>query len=222
MKVFNLEKELFLKLKYCPQCTEIMELTMNGDKICCICDLKFEKIIEMTPTNLEVPEDMESGKITIDENCETEYHLKNEEKQIHDNISVNEKGGMKQHKGKLRYELLKPLYKVLDEIVGVLTYGSTKYSDHNWQKVAKEYYEGAAGRHVSKYNQGKRIDVGESERHHLSCAIVDYMFVLWHDMKEHEENKHEGSNYTRNCDCNCDGSCGGTCICCNGCCGRED
>jgi hypothetical protein len=98
-------------------------------------------------------------------------------------ITTNEKGGMKAHTGKLRYGLLKYLYGVVDLIVGVLTFGAQKYDDHNWRDVGKEYYIDAGGRHVSKWMQGERNDK-DSGIHHLAHAITNYMFVLWHELKE--------------------------------------
>lgn len=95
--------------------------------------------------------------------------------------SVNENGGVKDNKGKLRYEILD--YEVMDEVVGQLTFGANKYPDpYNWKLVDPEEYIGAAGRHLSKFRQGEIFDK-DSGKHHLAAVIVNYMFALWHDLQ---------------------------------------
>lgn len=102
--------------------------------------------------------------------------------------------GRKFDDGKPRYSLLPP--KALKEIVKVLTYGSTKYADFNWQKVPNAYdrYFSAANRHMWEWKEGKVLD-SENNLHHLAAAITNLMFIL--DMELNKEKESEISRTIR-------------------------
>lgn len=93
--------------------------------------------------------------------------------------------GRKFDGGKLRYDLVPVL--AYEEITKVLTAGSLKYDDNNWQKVPKgrQRYLAAALRHIQDYRKGNVIDDGEggTGTHTLANAITDLMFILEKDLQ---------------------------------------
>ena len=72
---------------------------------------------------------------------------------------------------------------ILDRLVDVLTFGATKYTPNNWQKVSRERYESAVMRHWSLYIQGEKVDqeTGISHLAHMMCSL---MFLEWFDNHE--------------------------------------
>lgn len=93
--------------------------------------------------------------------------------------------GRKFDGGKLRYDLVPVL--AYEEVTKVLTAGSLKYDDNNWQKVPKgrQRYLAAALRHIQDYRKGNVIDDGEggTGTHTLANAITDLMFILEKDLQ---------------------------------------
>ena len=76
---------------------------------------------------------------------------------------------------KIRYELLDPL--LLEGIAKVLTFGSKKYSDHNWIKCNSVMrYFGAIMRHLWAWARGEDLDP-ETNIHHLYHAGCCLMFM---------------------------------------------
>ena len=98
-------------------------------------------------------------------------------------MSVDNNLGRKFDTGKLRWDLIP--YGTLTQVVKVLTFGSLKYDDNNWQKVdnPRNRYYAAMMRHIDVWWHGERIDP-ESDIHHLAHAICCAMFLLWGDNNE--------------------------------------
>lgn len=91
--------------------------------------------------------------------------------------------GKKFDQGKPRVDLLpsEPLF----ELAKVLTFGATKYGEHNWrQGMAWSRVYAAAQRHMMKWNSGETYD-DETGLNHLSHACVNLLFLLYYS--EHFE-----------------------------------
>lgn len=93
----------------------------------------------------------------------------------------SEPAGVKYDSGKPRPSLLPagPLMQVAE----VLTFGSQKYADDNWQQVPgaggpRGRYADALLRHVLAWLGGERNDP-ESGLHHLAHAGCCVLFLLW-------------------------------------------
>ena len=86
---------------------------------------------------------------------------------------------------KLRWDLL-PIEEV-EEIVQILSYGSEKYADNNWQLVenGKERYYAAMMRHLVSWRKGKQRD-DESNLNHLAHAACNLLFLMWLDNHREE------------------------------------
>ncbi len=81
--------------------------------------------------------------------------------------------GTKHDQNKLRYDLLPP--EALEEIVKVLTFGTDKYKDRNWEKgIDSGRVFAALMRHLWAWWMGKRKDKesGLSHLSHAGCCIV--------------------------------------------------
>lgn len=89
--------------------------------------------------------------------------------------------GKKYDSGKARYDLIPPV--VLDQLAQVLTYGSQKYGDNNWQNVTpfNDRYYAAAMRHLQADRAGEVHDP-ESGLPHLTHALASVAFLLWHQL----------------------------------------
>ena len=91
--------------------------------------------------------------------------------------------GIKHDQGKLRWDLL-PVEPV-EELVKVVTYGATKYSEQGWKDVepyADRYYA-ACLRHLMAWRKGEKYDK-ESGLSHLAHAMCCIVFILWKDCAE--------------------------------------
>lgn len=89
---------------------------------------------------------------------------------------MSDQGGVKHDNGKLRYDLIPP--EALEEVVKVLTYGSKKYGDRNWEKGIKfSRNVAAAKRHEAAFLKGQLRDE-ETLTVHLANTIVNYLMVL--------------------------------------------
>lgn len=89
--------------------------------------------------------------------------------------------GMKFDTGKLRYDLLDPMFE--KSVVEVLTYGANKYGPNNWQAVDSERYYAAFKRHFNAWRTGELNDE-ESGLHHLSHAACNLYFLYWKEQNE--------------------------------------
>ncbi len=80
--------------------------------------------------------------------------------------------GTKNDQGKLRYDLLAP--EALEGLVGVLTYGATKYAPRNWERgISYSRVFAAAMRHLWAWFRGNECDpeTGLSHLDHAACCI---------------------------------------------------
>lgn len=95
---------------------------------------------------------------------------------------TTETKGTKHDSDKVRYSLLPK--GVLEKVLNVLEFGTTKYAVENWKEVpnARTRYYDAAMRHIQAwyYGETKDPETGES---HLAHAICCLMFLLWFDIK---------------------------------------
>ena len=137
-------------------------------------DISYDKIYQhsvFNPKNTNIFSPIEP---TLNIN---DYLTKTEEVQIKQEIK-----GKKYDDGKPRYSLLPSL--ALEEIVKVLTFGSHKYEDFNWQKVQQpnDRFFSAAQRHLWAYQKGEKNDP-ESKYNHLACAVTNLMFMLDLELK---------------------------------------
>lgn len=96
--------------------------------------------------------------------------------------------GVKYDQEKPRWSLLP--WDVLEWVVKVLTFGSKKYEDHNWQKVpnAVDRYESALHRHLCAHKKGVFLDP-ETHCPHLAHAICCLLFWLWFELRIKREEK---------------------------------
>jgi len=94
--------------------------------------------------------------------------------------------GLKHDSGKTRWDLLP--FDIIEELAEIMTVGSIKYGDNNWQNVNKERYVAAELRHFAKWRSGEVIDA-ESEKPHLAHAMVNLMFIRWIEKHEGEKNE---------------------------------
>lgn len=99
-------------------------------------------------------------------------------------FQVNERGGMKFDKDKLRPTLMfRSLNKAVTSVQDVLLYGSKKYSADNWVLVEPERYDDAALRHIQAYLAGE-VNDSESGKPHLAHALCCLMFRLELDLRK--------------------------------------
>lgn len=88
--------------------------------------------------------------------------------------------GRKFDQDKPRWSLLP--WEELEEVTKVISLGSIKYEDYNWQKVsnAKDRYFSALLRHVTAWWNGQTKD-DESNLSHLAHACCCILFLMWFD-----------------------------------------
>lgn len=94
-----------------------------------------------------------------------------------------EQNGVKHDQAKPRWDLL-PMRET-EEVVHVLTFGSTKYDDNNWKIVdnSRNRYFAALMRHVTAWWGGEPFDP-ETHRHHLAHAVCCCLFLMWFDLEK--------------------------------------
>lgn len=86
------------------------------------------------------------------------------------------KEGVKFDKEKVRYDLI-PVEPLLETAI-VLTFGSIKYGDRNWEEgMSWSRLIGSITRHLEAFKAGEIYDP-ESGRHHLAHAICGCMFLI--------------------------------------------
>lgn len=73
----------------------------------------------------------------------------------------------------------------LEAISQVLTFGSKKYADHNWQHVegGEQRYKAALMRHVLASARGEKVD-SETGLSHLAHAACCVLFMLELELKK--------------------------------------
>lgn len=69
----------------------------------------------------------------------------------------------------------------IDQIVGVLEFGASKYGANNWQGVEPNRYVEAAWRHFFAYCNGQGTDT-ESGLPHLAHLGACLVFLVWFDV----------------------------------------
>ncbi len=85
-------------------------------------------------------------------------------------------GGVKFDAEKPRMDLLDPY--AIEQLALVLTYGATKYSDHNWRRgISKTRLIAAALRHLFAYLRGEDRDA-ETNLSHAAHCMACLMFLL--------------------------------------------
>lgn len=96
--------------------------------------------------------------------------------------------GLKFDKDKLRWDLL-PI-DMIEKVVEVLTLGSVKYGDNNWQLVANgnERYYAAIMRHLVEWRKGNRLD-NESGIDHMAHVICNAIFLMYFDDKKYSKSE---------------------------------
>jgi Domain of unknown function (DUF5664) len=98
----------------------------------------------------------------------------------------NLKTGIKNDKNKTRLDLLP--FDALEEVGKVLTFGTTKYGDRNWEQgIAYGRVYGAALRHLWSWftsrltrSSGKDSETGLSHLAHAACCVL---FLLSYDLR---------------------------------------
>lgn len=85
--------------------------------------------------------------------------------------------GTKFDQGKPRLDLIDSTF--LEELGKVLGFGAQKYAAHNWRNgLALSRLQGAAMRHMVRFNDGESVDP-ETGLSHLAHAACNVMFALW-------------------------------------------
>ena len=97
-------------------------------------------------------------------------------------------GGAKLDAGKPQWDLLE--YRVLEDVVKVLTFGAQKYGVNNWVDVpnARRRYFAATMRHLAAWKQDEIMDP-ESGLPHLAHAICSLMFLASRKLKDGKESQ---------------------------------
>ena len=101
--------------------------------------------------------------------------------------------GLKYDTGKLRWDLL-PM-ECIEDVVKILSFGSTKYGDNNWQNVTpfEERYFAALMRHIVSWRNGEKIDP-ESGLSHLAHAMCNIVFLSWNEKHKVDGSKGQSSD----------------------------
>jgi len=92
-------------------------------------------------------------------------------------MSNNNNEGRKYDSNKARWDLL-PIEQV-EKMVQVLTMGSVKYGDNNWQNLESgvERYYAALMRHLVAWRKGEENDP-ESGLPHLAHCMTNIVFIM--------------------------------------------
>ena len=89
--------------------------------------------------------------------------------------------GTKFDEGKLRMDLITP--EMEEVLADILTYGTIKYEDRNWEKGIKYHrVYGALRRHLLAWLKGEEIDK-ESGRSHLDHALCNLAFLVTYERR---------------------------------------
>jgi hypothetical protein len=101
--------------------------------------------------------------------------------------------------GKLRMDLIPPEAEIA--IAEVLTYGSKKYGDRNWEKGmpwSKPW--GSMRRHLMKHQTGELVDP-ESGLPHLYHALCNLAFLVTYQMRGSDQDDVSGFDIEENKKC---------------------
>jgi len=102
--------------------------------------------------------------------------VKKDKKKNPQQANASQCGGKKFDEGKVRVDLLPS--ESLFAVAEVLTFGASKYGEHNWRKgMAWSRLYAAAQRHMMKWNAGETHDE-ESGKNHLAHACVNLLMLL--------------------------------------------
>jgi len=90
--------------------------------------------------------------------------------------------GIKFDNTKLRWDLVP--WDAIEGLVEILTFGSKKYGDYNWQSITPphERYFAALMRHLVAWHKGETYDK-ETGYHHLKHALTNITFLLWFELR---------------------------------------
>lgn len=91
--------------------------------------------------------------------------------------------GIKHDKGKLRYELVKPI--MLEQLAKALHGGAEKYGDENYKLVDNERYIGALFRHLQAHRMGE-IEDKDSGLHPMAHVMACAAIILQKDLEARE------------------------------------
>lgn len=97
-------------------------------------------------------------------------------------------GAKKYDGGKARFDLLP--WRALGWVAKVLTYGTQKYSENNWQGVSVERYEAAMLRHYEEWRAGFALDEESGLPHaaHMACCAL-FILAIEHGLDPVREPK---------------------------------
>ena len=87
----------------------------------------------------------------------------------------NEQGGVKNDESKADWSLVD--LSTVEQMAMVLTYGSKKYSRHNYDKVEPHRYLAALMRHITLWQDGNQLD-DETGLHHLAHAMTNLHILI--------------------------------------------
>lgn len=91
-----------------------------------------------------------------------------------------EKVGLKDDKGKLRFDLITP--ESIEGMAEVLTFGATKYKPNSWQNVENgiDKHYASLMRHTIEWRKGEKLDK-ETKLHHMKHIMTNAMFIIHHE-----------------------------------------
>ena len=93
-----------------------------------------------------------------------------------ENFVVNENGGVKEKKNKLRYDLVP--FDVTDKVVETIDF-DIKNNNFHWKLVNYRTHVSIALNHISQFRQGIIFNK-KSNLHHLAHATSRLMYVIWY------------------------------------------
>lgn len=107
----------------------------------------------------------------------------------------NKEQGRKYDSGKLRWDLL-PIEEV-EQIVAVMSMGSVKYGDNNWQQLDNgiERYYAALMRHLVAWRKGEDTDK-ESGLSHLAHCATNIIFLMYLEAHKIDSNASKSTGDT--------------------------
>jgi hypothetical protein len=103
-----------------------------------------------------------------------------------DVVLMEQRTGLKNDAGKLRWSLLWPLARQLEDVIRVLMHGAKEYGEDpdrpNFQQVADPIhrYGDALHRHIFAWASGEKSDA-RSGLPHLAHAVANLLFIAWHE-----------------------------------------
>ena len=90
-------------------------------------------------------------------------------------MKKNKGSALRYDSNKMRMELISPI--ALEDLAAVLTFGATKYQDHNWRNGMKwSRVIGSLKRHLNSIEKGEDVDP-ESGMLHIGHLLCNAMFL---------------------------------------------